>query len=200
MLYMSFRDILKMLYNSLILPHLNYGIECWHAAPNFAKNKLQVLQKKALRAIFNLPYNSHTNDIFKENGLLKITDIYRMNLLCHLYKIRNMPANYDASLHPRLMSTIHSYSTRNSNNLEIPRYNKATSQSSFLFQSAKEWNLIPEYIRNSSSLASFKSNLRRFYCNLYWMQRIPNKNLYVWMWCEWSVSVVWLQYLCMYFL
>ena len=155
---------LKMLCNSLILPHLNYGVECWHAAPNFAKNKLEVLQKKALRAIFGLPYNSHTNDIFKENGLLKITDIYRTNLLCHLYKIRNMPANYDASLHPRLMSTIHSYSTRNSNNLEIPRYNKATSQSSFLFQSAKEWNIIPENIRNSSSLASFKSNLRRFYC------------------------------------
>ena len=161
--------ILKMLYNSLILPHLNYGVECWYAAPNFSLNKLQVLQKKAVRAIFNMPYNSHTNDVFKENGLLKLVDIYRLNLACHMYNIRKMPANYDISLRPRSMSSIHSYETRNS--IAIPRYNKTTSQSSFLYQSAKEWNLIPECIKNSRSLASFKGNLRRFYCDQYQMQQ-----------------------------
>ena len=156
-----------MLYNSLILPHLNYGVECWHAAPNYVLNKLQVLQKKALRAIFNLPYNSHTNDIFKDNGFLKLADIYRLNLACHMFKIIKTPANYDTSLHPSSMSSLHSYNTRNRNSIAIPRYNKKTSQSSFLYQSAKEWNLIPDHIKNSSGLASFKSNLRMFYCSQY---------------------------------
>ena len=35
--------ILKMLYNSLILPYLNYGVECWYAASNYVLNKIQVL-------------------------------------------------------------------------------------------------------------------------------------------------------------
>ena len=156
-----------MLYNSLILPYLNYGVECWHAAPNCALNKLQVLQKKAVRAIFNLPYNSHTNDFFKENGLLKLNDIYRLNLTSHMYNIRINPANYDISLHPRSMSSIHSYNTRNRDSFTIPRYNRTASQSSFLYQSAKEWNLIPQQIKDSSGCASFKSNLRNYYCSLY---------------------------------
>ena len=164
--FLPFR-ILKMLYNSLILPYLNYGVECWHAAPNYVLNKLQVLQKKAIRAIFNLPYNSHTNDYFKENGLLKLHDIYRLNLTSHTYNIRNNPSNYDISLHPRAMSSIHSYNTRNRNSLTIPRYNRTASQSSFLFQSSKEWNLIPQQIKDSSSCTSFKYNLRKFYYSQY---------------------------------
>ena len=156
-----------MLYNSLILPHLNYGIECWYATPNFALNKLEILQKKAIRAIFNLPYNSHTNDIFKENSLLKLHDIYKLNLACHTYNVVNSPENYDNSLHPRTVSSIHSYNTRNRNNISVPRCNLTTSQSSFRFQSAKEWNSIPEQIKSLESHASFKNNLRKFYLDQY---------------------------------
>ena len=159
--------ILKMLYNSLILPYLNYGVECWHAAPNYALNKLQVLQKKAVRAIFNLSFNAHTNDYFKENGLLKLNDIYRVNLTSHIYNMKKNPANYDSSLHPRSMSSIHSYNTRNRDSLTIPRYNRTASQSSFLYQSTKEWNLLPQQIKDSSGYASFKKNLRNYYCSLY---------------------------------
>ena len=159
--------ILKMLYNSLILPYLNYGVECWYAAPNFALNKLRILQKKAIRAVFNLPFNSHTNEFFKENGLLKINDIYRLNLSSHMYNITQAPGSYDISLHPRIMSNIHRYNTRNRNSFNIPRYNKTTSQSSFLYQSAKEWNLIPQQIKDSSSYSSFKNNLRGLYCSHY---------------------------------
>ena len=142
-------------------------MECWHAAPNYVLNKLQVLQKKAIRAVFNLPFNSHTNDYFKENGLLKLYDIYRLNLTSHMYNIRKNPDNYDTSIHPSTMSSIHSHNTRNRNSFAVPRYNRAASQSSFMYQSAKEWNLIPQQVRDSSGSASFKSNLRKFYCSRY---------------------------------
>ena len=160
-------SILKLLYNSLILPYLNYGVECWHAAPNYSLEKLHVLQKKAIRAIFNQPYNAHTNGYFKNNGLLKLKDIYRLNLCTHMYKITESPANYDISLQPRTLSSIHSYNTRNSNNIATPRCNRTTTQSSFLYQSAREWNILPQQIKGSKTSSSFKYALRQYYCSLY---------------------------------
>ena len=65
-------SILKMLYNSLILPHLSYGILTWGSKPG----RLIKLQKWAIRTINNSKYNSHTEPLLKKNNLLKITDIY----------------------------------------------------------------------------------------------------------------------------
>ena len=66
-----------MLYNSLILPHLSYGILTWGSKPG----RLIKLQKWAIRTINNSKYNSHTEPLLKKNNLLKITDIYYINAL-----------------------------------------------------------------------------------------------------------------------
>ena len=160
-------NILKMLYNTLILPYLTYGVECWHAAPNYALDKLQVLQKKAVRAVFKLSYNEHTISYFKNNGLLKLNEIYRLNLSSHMYDVTNYATNLDILVRPITNSDVHNYNTRNRTNVSTPRYNRATTQSSFLYQSAKEWNSIPQIIKDCKSSASFKYNLRKFYCNQY---------------------------------
>ena len=60
-------SILKMLYNSLILPHLSYGILTWGSKPG----RLIKLQKWAIRTINNSKYNSHTEPLLKKNNLLK---------------------------------------------------------------------------------------------------------------------------------
>ena len=51
---------LKMIYNSLIYPHLLYGIPIWGNADNTHLNPLLILQKKAVRLIVNKDKNIHT--------------------------------------------------------------------------------------------------------------------------------------------
>lgn len=51
--------ILKLIYNSLILPHLNFAILVWGG--NF--KQLQKLQIWAIRTITNSKYNSHTDPL-----------------------------------------------------------------------------------------------------------------------------------------
>ena len=55
--------ILKIIYNSLFLSHLNYGITAWgfNVGPRIKKT----LQKKAIRYISNAKYNSHTTQCLK---------------------------------------------------------------------------------------------------------------------------------------
>ena len=54
--------IKTMLYNRLILPHITYGIMVW----GYQGNRLNKIQKKAIRIITSSKYNSHTEPLFKQ--------------------------------------------------------------------------------------------------------------------------------------
>ena len=78
-------DILRILYNSLILPHLQYSVLSW----GFKMGRLDKLQKRAVRIISNSRYNSHTDPLFKKLNLLKLKDLFELNVLKLFYKYRN---------------------------------------------------------------------------------------------------------------
>ena len=62
---------LRTMYNSLILPHLNFSILSW----GLHSGRLPKLQKRAVRIITLNKYNAHTEPILKYLGLLKVNDI-----------------------------------------------------------------------------------------------------------------------------
>src|SRR6056300_915965 len=76
---------LKLLYCSMIQPHLSYCILAW----GFDCNRLVKTQKKIIRNIFNVKYNAHTEPLFKRNNLLKISDIFKVSCLSFYYKLCN---------------------------------------------------------------------------------------------------------------
>ena len=77
--------ILKVLYSTLIAPHLNYSILCW----GFRQSRIFKLQKRAIRTITLSKYNAHTDPLFKTNGLLKLPDIFNWCCLKFFYKLEN---------------------------------------------------------------------------------------------------------------
>ena len=81
---------LLLLYNTLILPHLNYCAMIW--GRNYPTNikKVVTLQKRALRIIDKKPYLFPTNTLFIKHKILKFTDIVKeqciLVLLAYLNK------------------------------------------------------------------------------------------------------------------
>lgn len=69
-----------VLYNSLFHSQLNYCTMIWGNTTANNLNKLTVLQKKAVRAIENLPYNAHTEELFKKNRIVRAFQIYNHKL------------------------------------------------------------------------------------------------------------------------
>ena len=65
-------SVLKIMYDSLILPHIQFGITCW----GFEWGRLAKLEKRAVCIITNSKYNAHTEPLLKYLHLLKITDIF----------------------------------------------------------------------------------------------------------------------------
>lgn len=55
---------LQILYNSLILPYLEYGIEVWGKTYKTTLQSLFILQKRAIRIVHNAHFKAHTNDLF----------------------------------------------------------------------------------------------------------------------------------------
>ena len=78
-------NIKKLLYNSLVLSHLNYGILLW----GFTGERIFKLQKKVLRVISLNKYNAHTGPIFKNLNILKLKDIFVLNQLTLYHKLVN---------------------------------------------------------------------------------------------------------------
>ena len=128
--------------------------------------KIEVLQKRAIRNVYNLPYNSPTNQYFKSNNILKLSDLYNFSLCSHVFNYIKSPSNNLTSrLHPN--SEIHNHNTRSRTNLVVPRFNRSATQSSFMYSSVTEWNKLSPNIKNSISNHVFKSKLKRYYCSLY---------------------------------
>ncbi|MEE8341453.1 MAG: reverse transcriptase family protein, partial [Candidatus Neomarinimicrobiota bacterium] len=66
-------EILSMIYNSLILPHINYSLLSW----GFGNiDRIRKLQKKAARIITLSKYNAHTMPLFKSLHIMTIEDIF----------------------------------------------------------------------------------------------------------------------------
>ena len=83
--------ILRMIYNSLILPHMNDSLLAWGANCH----SIELLQKKTVRVInLNFPL-THTEPILKGMDQLKLPDMYTCNLIKLYYKLyRNKLPTY----------------------------------------------------------------------------------------------------------
>ena len=79
-----------MLYNSLLLPHINYCLTTW----GYHCHRLQKLQKTAIRIITLSKYNEHTAPLFKKLNLLIIKDILALQELKLYYKFIHNNVGY----------------------------------------------------------------------------------------------------------
>ena len=111
-------QILLTIYNSLILPHLNYCILAW----GYDSKRLYKLQKKALRIINKSPYLAHTDPMFIKYNVLKVKDILEQNHLKFLFKLshRSLPV-YFYHFVSATGFNVHTHNTRHRHNIRTPK-------------------------------------------------------------------------------
>ena len=114
------QEIKCLLYNSLIVPHINYCITAW----GFHRNRITIIQKKAIRIITASSYISHTEPLFKQLNLLKVEDIltlqelkfyfkYNLGILSKYLQNWNFIPNSKIHNHnTRKITTLHTFKTK----------------------------------------------------------------------------------------
>ena len=111
---------LRSLYYSLVYPYLTYCVSVWGSTYQSNLNRIIILQKKIIRIISKVSFDAHIGVLFKEQEILKFSDIYlyQIGKFMYLFK-RGLLPNYFRDMFT-LASQIHSYNTRNSSLFYIP--------------------------------------------------------------------------------
>jgi hypothetical protein len=146
-------NILKIMYDSLIQPYLQYGILVWGSS----SDKLFKLQKRSIRILINAKYNAHTDPIFKAFKLLKIYDILKLQEIKFIFKLENkiLPMYFMSSMFIR-HTQIHNYATRHSANLVVPPSRHAFVKHSIRFRIPSIFNSLSASIKEKLNTHSYQ--------------------------------------------
>ena len=135
------RNIMVTLYNTLVLPYLNYGVLLW----GWRSERLARIQKKIIRIITNSKYNEHTEPLFKELKLLKVNHICALHELKFCYKLmRTLLPEYFMDYVPIRQRENHRYNTRNSNNFQLLRVKHTFAKNNIRYK-------IPNLLNNTNA-------------------------------------------------
>ena len=157
----------KILCSALIQCHFDYSSSSWYSGlSQRLKNKLQITQNKMVRYILNLEPRTHIGQT--ELGSLNFLNVecrVKFLKLCHVHKI------YYGSSAPYLCqfftktSEIHNYNTRRRLfNFHVPKI-KSSADTTFYYSAIRDWNMLPNDIKNIPNLNQFKGAIRKHLSN-----------------------------------
>lgn len=159
-------DIKILLCDSLILSQLAYcDVVYWSALLHSDKASLQKIQNTCIRYIFNLRKYDHISCKFSEAKWLNLTQRYMYHMACLIFKIDTYQT--PKYLFDKLVKggDIHDRVTRNRNLYSVPRHNTAFFQKSFTYNAVKIFNEIPVNIKSTSSVSSFRKQVKTLMFN-----------------------------------
>ena len=160
--YTLSRKNLEKMYLVFIRPLLEYACELWDNCNISASDRLENIQLEAARIITGLPIFTKKDFIYKELGWKTLKQRREERKLTLLYKIINCKVPlYLKSLLPPLVSDISSYRLRDINNFQLPLYRLSLTESSFVPNTCKAWNNLPNEIKTLNSLPRFKKATRK---------------------------------------
>ena len=148
------------IYRSFIHANLNYCPAVWHACGAGNTKRLELIQKRALRFVFNDKSSSYEELLKKAN--LSMLEVSRLRTIaCEVYKaINNLGPNYISELFIKQNSH---YNFRNQNTLKLPKVRTVKhGKNSFSYQGAFTWNSLPNNVRCAENYSTFKRLIKNW--------------------------------------
>ena len=154
------RNILRMLYMTLIYPHFNYCNIIWGSATKTTLEPLFLLQKKAVRLVNKSNYLAHTFPIFQSLFILNIHQVFKLNCLTFMYKCLKLGKFPEFKNNLIRISSSSSYNTRNHELFRLPRERLNICKFSFYVIGIKFWNELNNDIKDCVNIHAFKRKLK----------------------------------------
>ena len=175
-----------MLYNALVLPHLQYCLMVWG---DFEEGRNKTLgdsllryQKRFLGLIEGKRGMFHSDPIFSKLGILKVSDMYKQQLRTHAWKFvkGRLPENQMSMLSK--VSEVHGYGTRSA---KTGMFMSTLDHRGVGYRVPKEWQSLPEKLKEMRSLQGFKKVSKSGFLDSYKSFQCKNLNCQV---CAWEAQ------------
>ena len=162
------QQILKTIYQSLIIPHITYGSLAWSHSQH--TKLLTKILKRPIRIIANARYNSHTEPLYKTHRFLKFEDLRNLKILKFYY-------NWKKGVLPRYFDTMVTVG-REENRLRVPIHRHEFFKLGLRYSITNIVNNTPRHLINltsTHSIKSFSNKVKQYFLDKYSMQCIiPN--------------------------
>jgi len=142
----------RLVYFGYFHSVMSYGILLWGHAADI--QTIFVLQKRAIRAIYNLSPRHSLREKFKEINIMTVPSQFIYENL--LYTHKNI-------ILFKKSSDVHSYNTRSKDKLVIPRTRLKKVSKTFKCQCVRFYNKVPSDVK-SYSINKFKSFIKQKLC------------------------------------
>ena len=112
---------MRTLYDSLSHSYLTYGIFLWGSTYQtyMYMTKLDIIQKKAIRCIYNAPYNNPTTSLFKDSTILRLNDVHELDFVNFVYDALHNPMPKRLSKIYTPNARVHHHYTRQQTNPKV---------------------------------------------------------------------------------
>ena len=159
-------QILKLLYNTMFLPYINYCSEVWGSSCAKNVNTIFILQKRAVRLICNTSPRAHTHSFFCNLKILKFEDLVQLKIshIIHKVKLHNLPPNIVNLLN---LTIVNSHNTRNCSNYAHKYCRTNVKANCISVRGVVLYNNLSNYICTSKSNNQFKKRYKRYIFDSY---------------------------------
>ena len=146
---------LAQLYNTMVLPHLQYCLINWGNFKNDRnlsyRNRILTLQKRFLRIIHKAHPISHSDPLFTYSQALKIDDLFDQTVRIFAYQLMHekLPLSMSTLFH----KVTHSHHTRGA---PLNLHSRHSDHRSIKSTALTHWNPLPKTLKQLPSVSSFK--------------------------------------------
>lgn len=153
------RYLKRKIYFAIIEPHLRYGITTWGLASKQGINKVSVIQNRLLKILFELPWLTPTDRLYKNLKILPVQKLIYQEQCKLMYKIihKLQKTNYKWVSN----EVVHRYDTRIKADLHVKTAKTGKGQT-VIYKSAIAYNDLPQNIKMSSSFSMFSNKIAKY--------------------------------------
>ncbi len=160
----------RLIYFAFVYSHINYCLAVYGSAAKVHMNKITVLQKKAIRLMYDVSYTEHVKPLALSGQLLLCEEMFIFQ--CYVLAFRYCKLSHNVNLfHNAGIVVISQMITANrsvsNNNYYVPFARTKIRQCSALFQCIKAWNVLPNDLKLIYSLPLFKSRILNYLLDKY---------------------------------
>ena len=148
-----------------IQSHIDYGLILWGTMTT--QNNLLRVQSVQNKCVELISKNKNTELNYEKLKILKIKDLIRMQEIKVGYRLINkmLPNKISQQLQSdpkrKSLTKTHTYNTRGKKIPNLPKVSKSKYINSYLYQSIKQFMLLPITLQNMPTLSLFITNYKR---------------------------------------
>ena len=148
------QSIKIMLYNAILLPHINYCLVTW----GYQCKRINILQKNSYTINHFNKYNSHTAPLFKKKlKRLTIKDMLALQELTFYYKLtHNELPDYFQNWQIVTNSELHSHNTRRKHDIHSVGFRHTFAKRCIRINLPRTLNATSQYVKDKLFTHSFR--------------------------------------------